>query len=159
MLDLDNETIALTSDLKRSELEELFAMKAVLGNPDIVNNVCVFEKLCFALNGEIPSFDVINIPTILMVAGAVHKLGERTYSEQVKKYIAVIGYEEGWAIFPQDLAFCQRELDRLTCSDCKDLFKDHTADTLSKFKDFNDEDPISNNAAKIQAVELYLKDL
>ena len=159
MLNLDNETIALDSTLSRVELEELFAMKAVLGNPDIVNNVCVFEKLCFALNGEIPSFEVINIPTTLMIAGAVHKLKHKEYSEQVKKYIACIAYEEGWVILPRSLSFCQRELDRLTCSDCKDLFKDHTADTLSKFKDFNDEDPISNHAVKIQAVELYLKDL
>lgn len=159
MLNLDNETIALDSTLSRVELEELFAMKAVLGNPDIVNNVCVFEKLCFALNGEIPSFEVINIPSGIMIAGAIHKLGKREYSEQVKKYIACVLFEEGWVIAPRNLSFCQRELDKLTCSDCKDLFKDYTADMLNKFKDFDDDDPISNNAVKIQAVELYLKDL
>lgn len=156
MLNLDNETIALDSTLSRVELEELFAMKAVLGNPDIVNNVCVFEKLCFALNGEIPSFEVINIPTTLMIAGAVHKLKHKEYSEQVKKYIACIAYEEGWVILPRGLSFCQRELDRLTCSDCKDLFKDHTPDTLMDLEPWDDFDIISNAVLKLKTVEHYL---
>lgn len=159
MLNLDNETIALDSTLSRVELEELFAMKAVLGNPDIVNNVCVFEKLCFALNGEIPSFEVINIPTVLDIAVAIKKLPKFIPNETITKYVAIIAWNDGFSILPSILKFAQPYLTKISSDLSRELFANYTPESLEKYEVIDELDPISINSLKLKAINHFLQQI
>ena len=163
---LDNDTIALeyADKLSREELEKLFAIKAVVSNPSIVNNVMVFEKLCLALNGVIPSFEHVEMPNTLMVCGALKVLKDndidiKNLSETVKKYIACIAFDDGFVVLPEIAKFAQSFLDRLVSDFAKELFQEVTLEILNTKQPWDDEDPISNHCAKIQAVNLYLNSI
>lgn len=168
MLDQDNETIILNNpNLSSEELEELFAIKALVVNPNaVLQNVMGFEKFCFAVNGIIPNVEVVDIPNLLMVAYAVQK------SEQVLKrklvliepadhmticYIANIAWDEGWVVLPSILSFAQKELNKLTTNHAQHLFHNISVEELSEREPWDDEDPISTHCAKMQTVIEYLK--
>ena len=166
MHNLDNETIYLEfrDKMSREELEELFASKAISQNPGMANNVMVFEKLCLALNGVIPSFDHVEEPSMTMVCGALVKMKKlgidvTLLSETVKKYIACVGYNDGFVILPRIASFSQSFLDRLTSDYGKSLFADMTLEKLETQNIANSDDPIDNHCAKIQLVEAYLEGL
>ena len=164
----DNETIILnnpgTSD---QDLEELFAIKALINNPNaILQNVVAFEKFCFAVNGLIPDPEVMDIPNVLMVAYAVKKIEEVLKKKLILIepadhfticYIANVAYDEGWVILPELLHFAQHELDKLTNHYAKNLFKNITVKELNERDPWDDDDPISNHCAKMQTLTEYLK--
>lgn len=159
MLSKDNETILLEMWGKgsREDLEKLFAMKAVIGNPDIVNNVMVFEKLAIALDGQIPSFEHVEYPTALQVINAVVRLRKSKIvpeSEMVKKYIACVLFDDGFVIAPKPVAFVQKQLDALVSDHAKELFGGLTADDLVGHHGDDEFDPIVFQAQKHRAVKL-----
>ena len=167
-MDQDNETIILNNPhLKDEELEELFAIKALVINPNaIIQNVMAFEKFCFAVNGIIPNPEAVDIPNVLMVAYAVKKaeevLGRKLLFTEPSDhtcivYIANIGFYDGWILFPKILSFAQHQLDKLTTPYGKELFKGYTVESLEKLEPFDDEDPISNHAVKLQTLNEYLR--
>ena len=166
MFNLDNDTIfQLHRDsTDRGELEELFATKAVKHNPEILKNTCTFPLVVLALNREVPNFDSMEMPDILMVSLAIHKLIKEklitdleSLGESTLKYIACLAFDEGWIILPRVLAPVQRYLNDLTSDHADMLFKSVTLETLEKVEPWDDEDPVSLNCAKIQAVNLYLE--
>jgi hypothetical protein len=167
MLHQDNETLILNhSEMSDQDLEELFAMKALLVNPNgILQSVPGFEKFCFAVNGFIPNPETVDIPNVLMIAHAVDKaekalnrklLFTEPADHTVIVYIAHILYDEGWIIAPKILHFAQVQLDKLTSDYGKELFKDVTNDQLLKFTDFNEDDAMSNQALKLKTLNEYL---
>ena len=136
MLDLQNETIAYqNSKLTESELEELFAIKAVINNHGILDNPFLFEKICHAVNHQHNNFDTVSPATILMIAKAVKiiqgHIKNVTWNNEIKWYIACEAFEEGWIKLPVVLSFAQPELDKLACK-----YTDHTEEVnqLQKLK-------------------------
>jgi hypothetical protein len=168
MMNQDNETIILnnpgTSD---QDLEELFAIKALINNPNaVLQNVMGFEKFCFSVNGLTPSPEIMDVPNLLMVTYAVKKAEEVLHRKLVLIepadhfticYIAMIAYDEGWVILPGLLHFAQKELDKLNNIYSKNLFKNITEKELSEREPWDDDDPVSNHCAKMQTVIEYLK--
>ena len=166
MLNLDNETIYLEQrdKMTREELEEVFASKAVAGNPDIVNNVMVFEKLCLALNGVIPSFEHVEEPSLTMVCGAIKKMRQigvdtTILSEQVKKYIACVAFHDGFVVLPRIIHFAQSFLDKLTSDNGKTLFAGITPEMLTKGEISDSDSPIDMHRAKMMIIEAFLDDI
>jgi hypothetical protein len=168
VLDYDNETIILNNpDLLDEELEKVFAIKALINNPNaVLQNIMAFEKFCFAVNGIIPNPEAVDIPNILMVAYAVKKAEEVLHTKLLFEepadhttivYIANIAFYDGWVLLPPILNFAQHQLDKLTTSYGKELFKNYTVESLEKLEPFDDDDPISNHAAKLQTLIEYLK--
>ena len=168
MLDQDNETIILNNpSVSDEDLEELFAIKALVNNPNcIIQNILGFEKFCFAVNGIIPNPDAVDIPNILMVAYAVKKAEEvlkkkllfiEPADHTTIVYIANVAFDEGWVKLPSILSFAQKELDKLTSPHGKLLFHNIDIQELSEREPWDDEDPISNHCAKMQTVIEYLK--
>jgi hypothetical protein len=165
MLDEDNETIILNNpDLSDEELEELFALKALHHNYDVITNVMAFEKFVFAVNGIIPNFERVDIPNLLMVASALKK-AERVLQRQLKfeepnehttkVYIAHIAHEDGFVIMPRCLSFAQEELNKITHGG--HIFADITNDFLEKTKPWDAENAVSVHCAKTQAVVEWLR--
>lgn len=165
---MDNETIALNHpEMSDQDLEEVFACKALAVNPNaILQNVRGFEMFTFAVNGIIPNEEAVDIPNVLMLAYAVKKaeqvLGKKLlFSEPadhtVIVYIAHCCYDEGWVLLPKILSFAQHELDKITTPYGKQLFKNYTVESLEKLEPFDDEDPVSNHALKLQTLIEYLK--
>ena len=168
MLTQDNETIILNHPgLKDEELEELFAIKALMVNPNaVLQNVNAWEKFCFAVNGIIPNTDAVDIPNVLMVACAVQKAETALHRKMLMTepadhttivYIANVAWDEGWVILPDLLHFAQKELDKLTSDYAKELFNGITVTYLSTTEPWDDEDPISTHCAKMQTLNEYLK--
>jgi hypothetical protein len=168
MLDQDNETVILnnpgTSD---QDLEELFAIKALIHNPDmILGNILAFEKFCWAVNGITSSPEIFDPPNLLMVAYAIKKAEEvlhkkllfiEPHEHTTLVFIANIAYNEGWVVLPSVLSFAQHQLNKLTTPYCKQLFQHITNEYLLKTIPFDDEDPVSVHCVKTQAVQEYLK--
>lgn len=73
LLDKDNEYLyyELAKTHSEEKLEQLFALKALKGNPAILKNPFAFEKLCYALNGVKANFNSVEPASILMIAKAV----------------------------------------------------------------------------------------
>ena len=167
MLSMDNETIILNNpSLTDEQFEELFAMKALAINPNaIITNVMAFEKFCFAVNGIIPNPEAVDIPNVLMIAGAIQKIEsflnkKLTFSEPsehtVACYIAHVAFDEGWVILPNILSFAQNELNKLTSDNAKRIFALETKESLLKKVPWDDDNPISNHCARSQALQEYL---
>lgn len=123
---LDNETIVLINDkYSEEELEHLFAVKALNANPSIIENIFVFEKLCYVLNGLKSNVDTFEPPSLLQISKAVKFINEKfdndmLYNREVHEYIAHVAHDEGWYKLPDILLFAQPELD--------DLHKNHELD-------------------------------
>lgn len=115
---MDNETIILINDGKLSEtqLERVFALRALKANPGLLGNVFSFEKLVYVLNGVKPNVEIFDPPTILHIAKAVRSLGEQEWHTEVKKYIAHLAKDEGWVYLPEVLSFAQPELNEISHS-------------------------------------------
>lgn len=118
MKHLDNETILLINEkLNESQLERIFALKALKENPLILDNVFTFEKLVYVLNDIKPNVDFFEPPTILHIAKAIKFLLEEypdhKWHFEINQYIAHIAHEEGWVILPTVLSFVQEALTEL----------------------------------------------
>jgi hypothetical protein len=120
MLNIDNETIILVDEGKRSEseLEKIFALKALRQNPGILGNAFTFEKLCYVLNDLKPDINTFEPPTILHICKAIQFLEKQypnfNWHPEIKEYIAQIGLDEGWYLLPSVLNFAQKELDAIS---------------------------------------------
>lgn len=116
---LDNETIVLINDkYSEEELEHLFAIKALRANPSIIENIFIFEKLCYVFNKLKSNVDTFEPPSILQIAKAVKYIKENfdeniEFNREIKEYIAHIAHDEGWYKLPDILLFAQPELDNL----------------------------------------------
>ena len=165
---MDNETIILNNpDVSDEDLEELFAIKTLIGNPNVILQNCMaFEKFCFAVNGIIPNVEAVDIPNVLMMAYAVKKaeavlnrklLFEEPADHTTIVYIANVAWDEGWVKLPTILSFAQHQLDKLTTPYGHLLFNGITVKELSEREPWDDDDPISNACAKMQTLLEYLK--
>lgn len=169
MINFDNETIILLNpNLPSEELEELFAIKALVNNPNaILQNIMAFSSFCLAVNGIIPNPESVEIPNLLMVCGAVYKAEKALNKKllflepadhQTITYIANIAFDEGWVILPDILKFAQKELNKLTSNYAKELFDGITIEMLLNMELKEDSElPIVNHAAKMQTINEYLK--
>lgn len=113
---MENDTIVLINDgkLTETQLERIFALRALKNNPEILENVFTFEKLVYVLNGLKPNTDIFDPCTILHISKAVKELGIENLNLEVKYYIAHLAKEEGWFKLPGVLSFAQPELDELS---------------------------------------------
>jgi len=161
MLHLDNDTLALehAGKLTRYELEELYALKACQGRPNIVTNVMVFEKLCLALSGSIPNMEAVEKPDAEEAFVAIHKLLQNKIitqvadlGESVLKYVAILCIEDGWAILPPYLDAVQQYLNFMLPDQCHEMFTTVNWEWLTKTKPWDDENVVSLACAKAQAV-------
>ena len=168
VLEMDNETIILLNpDMSDEDLEELFAIKALIINPNaILQNCMAFEKFVFAVNKIIPNVDAVDIPNVLMIAYAVKKaeevlkrklLFEEPADHTTIVYVANICWDEGWVILPNILHFAQHQLDKLTTPYGHLLFHGITVKELSEREPWDDDDPISNACTGMQTLIEYLK--
>ena len=116
MNNLENDTIILLNEgrLNENQLEKIFALRALKSNPGILGNIFTFEKLVYVLNGFKPNVDILEPSTILHITKAVKLLGEQNWHREVKKYIAVLAFEEGWVKLPDILKFAQDDLDEIS---------------------------------------------
>lgn len=158
MLSRDNDALVLelSGKYSREQLEALFAIKAAVGNPDVVNNVMAFEKICLALSGEIPSFEHVECPTAFQVINAIVQLRKRDVqptSESVLKYIACVLYDDGFVIAPKSVSFVQKYLDQLVSDHARELFAALTADALLEYRGDEEFEPISVQAEKHRAAK------
>jgi len=137
-----NDTMVILNNEKllETQLEKIFALKALKENPGILGNVFSFEKLVYVINGQKPNVDALELCSILMIAKAIKILGLEHYDwhSEVKKYIAAIAHDEGWVDLPEILKFAQPELSE-----------------LHKHTELN-EDQTKMQELKHQAVEKYL---
>lgn len=168
MLDLDNETIILNNpDASDEELEKIFAIKALVGNPaGVLQNVMGWEKFCFAVNNIIPNPEAVDIPNVLMIAHAVQEAEQvlnkkLLFNEPTEHmtivYIATVAFDEGWVILPRILNFAQNELNKLTSDFAKHIFANITHEYLETTDPWDDDNPISTHCAKTQTCMHYLK--
>lgn len=117
---MDNETLVLVNNESRyseSDLEKLFAYKAVEANPDILDNPFVFEKFVYVCNDIKPNTDFFEPPTVLHIAKAISTMKklrpEHLWGHEIKGYIAFIAHDEGWVNLPEPLSFAQHPLELL----------------------------------------------
>jgi hypothetical protein len=140
----DNEAILLVNEnkLDETELETLFALKALKANPEILNNVLYFEKLVYVLNKLKPntwSFEPVSILHLCKAFAFFHKeYPDKVWDREIVEYISSIAYDEGWVTLPAGLIFAQNSLDLLG-----------NRVTL-------DEEQLELQKLKHQAVEMYL---
>jgi len=167
MLHLDNDTIALMNDgkLSRYELEELYALKALMANPGMAKNVMIFEKLCLALSGSIPDMEAVERPEFYEAAIAVQKLLKNgiiekveDLGEQVLKYLAILAVEDGWPVMPDWLSGVRPYLSDLLPDHCESAFATANWAWLSKTNPWDDENPVSCCCAKVQAFNHLLNE-
>jgi hypothetical protein len=113
---MENDTIVLINDgkLTETQLERIFALRALKNNPEILENVFTFEKLVYVMNGLKPNVDIFDPPTILHIAKAVHELHLTDLNFEIRMFIAHIAFDEGWVTLPKVLSFAQPELDELS---------------------------------------------
>lgn len=161
MLDLDNDALALeyADKLSREELEELYAIKACTGNPGIVQNVMVFEKLCLALSGSIPDMESVEKPDAEEAFIAVHKLLKNKIinhisdlGESVLTYIAILCIEDGWVVLPPWLEAVQQYLNLLLPDEAHEMFNGIDWESLTKKVPSEKETMLDLAAAKAQAL-------
>ena len=117
LTDKDNEYLyyELAKTHSEEKLEQLFALKALKGNPAILKNPFAFEKLCYALNGVKANFNSVEPASILMIAKAVKyildEVKDPDWNNEIKQYVAHVAHDEGWIKLPKLLSFAQAELD------------------------------------------------
>lgn len=104
----------------------------------------VFEKIIHGLNGNIPRWNVLQMPTIEELYAGIDildQLRQETFSDEVKLYTAAVMIHEETCFAPPPLDFIQDELTQpyYECKDCgnKDsaLFHDGVCDTCTKKMD------------------------
>jgi hypothetical protein len=140
----DNEAILLVNEnkLSETELETLFALKALKAHPEILDSVLYFEKLVYVLNKLKPntwSFEPVSILHLCKAFVFFHKeYPDKVWDREIVEYIAHIAYDEGWMTLPSNLIFAQNSLDLLG-----------NRVTL-------DEEQLELQKLKHQAVEMYL---
>lgn len=83
----------------------------------------IFEKVLWALNGNIPRVDVMQPPDLSILMSGVdmaNGIRQETYGEEVARYCAAVFLNENVFYAPEPLNFCQIYIDGPTfkCQDC-----------------------------------------
>lgn len=83
----------------------------------------IFEKVLWALNGQIPRVDVIQPPDLSILMSGVdmaNGVRQETYGEEVARYCAAVFLHENVFYAPEPLEFCQKYITQPTykCQDC-----------------------------------------
>jgi hypothetical protein len=100
----------------------------------------VFEKVCQALNNNLPRADVVQPPTIEQLFVAVdimEEVREKHFSDEVRSYVATAVLHDDILYVPPPLDFAQAELSQpqYECLDCGNfdsaLFHDGLCDTCT----------------------------
>lgn len=101
----------------------------------------VFEKVCQALNNNIPSFDVMQVPSLDQLYSAVDimdTIRRESFNDEVKNYMAAAVLNEDVFFTPAPLEFIQMEVSRpfYKCKDCgltvNALFHDGVCDNCTQ---------------------------
>jgi hypothetical protein len=83
----------------------------------------IFEKVLWALNGQVPRVDVIQPPDLSILMSGVDMadgIRRETYGEEVGRYSAAVFLHENVFYAPEPLEFCQKYITQQTykCQDC-----------------------------------------
>jgi hypothetical protein len=83
----------------------ILAVKALHINPNLFDNYLVFEKVVLALNNLVPTFTIIEKPSVGHLLHAIFSVKalspEIQLSDEVKKYIAgIIAYDAAYPVHP-----------------------------------------------------------
>lgn len=114
----------LWADLKRAGLSvtdilksKIQAVKTLLTTGAFWKDHLAFEKVAMALNDRTVSFDHYQHPSPAMIARALVQAREvhaGDFSDEVCRYIAVVCFEAGLVVLPDELSVAQESLDDLT---------------------------------------------
>lgn len=116
----------LWAELKRAGVQltdilknKIQAVKALLTTDAFYRDHVAFEKIVVALNDRIPLFDQYQHPSPAMIARAIKQaqqvvepFGE--WSDEVKRYVAVVCHDAGLYLLAFELAPFQESLDELS---------------------------------------------
>lgn len=124
----------------------------------------LFEKVVWSLNNHTPRMDIAEIPPSPYIAYAVFIMNaikeKRSFSEEVKKYIAAVLANEGICYSPEPLNMVQPFLN--TFVEDKELIKkikiewDKIKDTDLTKKTFNTDDAILAQLGKLTMIQIYI---
>lgn len=83
----------------------------------------IFEKVLWALNGQVPRVDVIQPPDLSILMSGVDMadgIRHEAYGEEVGRYAAAVFLHENVFYAPEPLEFCQKYITQPTykCEDC-----------------------------------------
>lgn len=93
------------------------AAKVLLTSTYFWRDNLVFEKVVLALNDVMPMFDRYQGPSPGMIARAVRiskEIRDLEFSDEVKRYIAVVCLNDGLAVLPGHLEFVKGHLDSIS---------------------------------------------
>lgn len=93
----------------------------------------VFTLVISGINGEIPDFKILDPPSLAqLIAGVqvMNQVKERSFSEEVARYVAALGLDAGVFYLPSPLHFAQRYLERpqYRCKECGNIDTDDDND-------------------------------
>lgn len=141
---------------------KLMAIKVVMANESFWHEWEVFEKVCSAFNGRIPSFSImedLSVAELALGVQLVSKLKRREFQDEVKAYVASDAFEEGYVLLPEPLDFAQEYLDKLLVGTPGESTRDKLAglSDLHSYEVTDDTNPVHVQAGLLQAVRTYIK--
>jgi hypothetical protein len=149
-----------TKILPESE-DKIMAVRVLLSNDTFW--VCweVFEKICAALSGRVPSFgtrDDLSVGELSLGVSIAGRIKKREFEHEVMAYVAVEAKQEGYVLLPKPLAFAQDILDSLSSNtegaDVKKKLLDSGVDSI---KVTDPEDPVHVQAGHLKAISAFVE--
>lgn len=149
------------STVHQESEEKIMAIRVLLSNDTFWVYWEVFEKICAALSGRVPSFDTrddLSIGELSLGVSIANRIKKREFEHEVKAYVSVEAMQEGYVLLPKPLAFAQDILD--------DLIKNtEGADVKKKLLDSgveavevtNPDDPVHVQAGHLKAVDAFVE--
>ena len=145
----------------RESEEKIMAVRVLLSNDTFWVYWEVFEKICAALAGRVPNFDVrddLSIGELSLGVSIAGRIKKREFEHEVKAYVSVEAMQEGYVLLPKPLAFAQGVLD--------DMIKNtEGADVKKKLLDSgvenvavtNPDDPVHVQAGHLKAIDAFVE--
>lgn len=102
------------SDALKNKIQ---AAKSILVSEVFWKDHLAFEKIVMAFNNHVPLFDQYQHPSVAMLANGVEeaeKIRKAEFSDDVLRYIAVVGYEDGFIVLPEPLGVAQESLNEMS---------------------------------------------
>lgn len=136
---------------------KIMAIQNIKSGGDFFREWHVFEKAVLSLNGVIPNFTVIEIPSPGQMAFAVvesEKIRKDTFSDEVIGYIRSVMQMAGFLVYPKELAFAAttRAIERMA------EIKEKWREIAGKFNDEIPETIEGIQLGRLAAVEKYVED-
>ena len=147
---------SLPGEMTRNRIQ---AAKVLLVTEAFWLDHLVFEKVVMAFNNQMPMFDRYQKPSAAMIALGIRlarEIRDVDFSDDVRRYIAVIAKDDGLIYLPPPIDVAQDHLDELTAGAAGRVHQEEIGKGWAQGpKGPYGEGPVGIHLAKLRAIQEY----